>query len=184
MNLDEKFDVLDGNGNKTGKVETKKHVHDNSLWHGVAHTWIFNSTGQILLQRRHAASGWGADKWDLSAGGHIQTGENPQQGAIREAFEELGLVITDDQLIFINKVTTERDGFNSLPHKTIAWNYLVKVDMDITELKLQDGETAEVKWFDPTKLISELNSNPSDFTDRKVSLYEAVINKINEVEGR
>lgn len=182
--IDEIFDVLDENGNMTGRVEAKKHVHDNSLWHGVAHTWIFNSNGQILLQRRHAKSGWGADKWDLSAGGHIQSGETPQQGAVREAYEELGLKLTEDQLIFVNKVKTEREGFNSLSHKTTAWNYLVKVDLDISALKLQDDETAEVKWFDPVRLINELKTSPSDFTDRKISLYKAVISKINEVKGK
>ena len=47
----ELFDVLDEQGNKTGKTENKKIIHEKGLWHSAVHIWIYNSKGEILLQK-------------------------------------------------------------------------------------------------------------------------------------
>lgn len=47
--------------------------------------------GEVLLGRRAADREWLADAWDVF-GGHIETGESPQQALLRELDEELGIV--------------------------------------------------------------------------------------------
>ncbi len=74
----EMFDVLDKNGNKTGDVKTKKELHENGLWHSAVHVWIYNSKGEILLQKRSMkVTNW-PGRWDISVAGHIPAGETPE----------------------------------------------------------------------------------------------------------
>jgi 8-oxo-dGTP diphosphatase len=60
----------------------------------VAKTIIFNADGQLLVLRRHDDDEHRPGLWDLP-GGQVDIGEDPQSAAIREAFEETGLLITN-----------------------------------------------------------------------------------------
>jgi mutator protein MutT len=52
---------------------------------------VFNDSDQLVLQLRSATDGSFPGYWDFSAGGGIDTGEEPQQSAKRELAEELGI---------------------------------------------------------------------------------------------
>jgi len=51
--------------------------------------------GRVLLLKK-AEGLWGGGKWN-GPGGKLHPGENPQQGAIREMFEETGLTVEDPE---------------------------------------------------------------------------------------
>lgn len=95
---EELFDVLDKNGNKTGIQKTKKELHEQGLWHQAVHVWIFNSKGEMLLQKRAKDKDYWPDLWDISAAGHISAGETPEQAVIREIGEETGIKVSLSQL--------------------------------------------------------------------------------------
>ena len=46
------LDVLDENGNYTGKTEERKIVHESGLWHIHVGVWIMNKKGELLFQKR------------------------------------------------------------------------------------------------------------------------------------
>ena len=50
--------------------------------------------GLVLLVHRHPSREWYPDCWDL-VGGHVETGESPDEAVIRECFEELGVHVQD-----------------------------------------------------------------------------------------
>lgn len=60
----------------------------------VAKTIIFNADDQLLVLKRHDNDEHRPGLWDLP-GGQVDLGEAPNDGAIREAREETGLVLTD-----------------------------------------------------------------------------------------
>ena len=74
----------------------------------------------------------------MPSAGHIISGD-PIQGAIRETYEELGLITKEQDYKFISEYIYY-DSFE------IAQIYLMKKDLDISKLKLQEEEVAEVKW--------------------------------------
>lgn len=59
---------------------------------------IENDRGEVLLQRR-ANTGFLDGHWDLSATGHLEYGESMQTCGVREAEEEVGLTVCEDDLV-------------------------------------------------------------------------------------
>ncbi|CDA96257.1 putative NTP pyrophosphohydrolase [Prevotella sp. CAG:1320] len=55
------------------------------------HLHVFNSKGELYLQRRPTWKDIQPDKWDTACGGHITLGENVEQALHREVREELGI---------------------------------------------------------------------------------------------
>ena len=49
---EEKLDIFNQNGEKTGESETYEYAHLNGLLHRTVHVWLVNSQKQILLQKR------------------------------------------------------------------------------------------------------------------------------------
>src|SRR3712207_9300793 len=92
--MDEKVDVLDASGRSTGEIAWKSEAHRRGLWHRCFHCWIVGEDSggpYLLVQRRDATK----DTWpgclDVTAAGHLQSGEEPLSGGLREIEEELGL---------------------------------------------------------------------------------------------
>ena len=48
----EYFDVLNENGEFTGRVESRDVCHKEGLWHRANYGFIFNKNGDVLLQKR------------------------------------------------------------------------------------------------------------------------------------
>jgi len=78
--LDEKrvenIDVLDENGNVTMKRYPRSEVHRLGLWHRVAHVWIVNQKGELIVQKRTNTKESWPSLWDVSSAGHCDAGEN------------------------------------------------------------------------------------------------------------
>jgi len=99
---DPKAEMLDVIDSATGEIleqRTREEVHHLGLWHRVFHCLIVRpSAGTIILQERSLAKKAFPGKLDLSATGHLEAGESPEDG-IRELHEELGADIDVDQLV-------------------------------------------------------------------------------------
>lgn len=52
---------------------------------------VFNNEGKLALQKRAADDKRYPSRWDFTAAGHIEEGEAPEAGAIREMKEEIGI---------------------------------------------------------------------------------------------
>ena len=90
-NKDEIFPIVDEGGTVLGSA-TRGECHGGSmLLHPVVHLHVFNSRGEIYLQRRPAWKDIQPGKWDTAVGGHIDYGETPEEALMREVREELGI---------------------------------------------------------------------------------------------
>jgi len=98
-NNQELFPLVDEQGQVTGKA-TRGECHNGShLLHPVVHLHVFNSRGEVYLQKRPEWKDIQPGKWDTAVGGHIDYGETPEQALLREVREELGIEAFTPELI-------------------------------------------------------------------------------------
>lgn len=100
------------------------------------HSWIINSKGHILIQKRNETIKRHPGKWAFT-GGAVDAGESSLEGAIREVKEELGILTSKDEIEFFISFKREK-GFVDV--------WLIKKDIDIKDISLQKEEVSTAKW--------------------------------------
>lgn len=86
----ELFDVVDSD-DRVLEAKPRDEVHVNNLLHRAVHMLLFNRKGELLLQKRSIWKDRNPGRWDSSAAGHLDSGENYLGAARRELREELGV---------------------------------------------------------------------------------------------
>jgi isopentenyl-diphosphate Delta-isomerase len=153
----EKVDVLDDKGKKTGKTILKTEAHRLRLWHRASHVWIYNSKGDILLQKRAECKPTFPGLWDISTAGHVSAGQSYEEAAVREAFEEIGIIVKASELKKIEVKKIFQDGPEEDFHnREFVQVFLLKRELDVSNLKLQEEEVECVKFVPLDALESEL----------------------------
>jgi isopentenyl-diphosphate delta-isomerase len=97
---EELFDVVDAD-DRVLRQERRSVVHAERLLHRAVHIFVFNSRGQLLVQRRSASKDEYPLTYTSSASGHVSAGETYEACAPRELQEEIGL---DSPLEFVIKL--------------------------------------------------------------------------------
>ena len=164
--MEEYFDVLNENGEFIDEAETRENCHKNGLRHKAVVVFIINSKKQVLLQKRSASKKMWPNMWDISAGGHVLSGEFGFQSALREAKEELGISLNVKDLLFIGScASTNIKG--DITDKHINEYYIANMDLDETKLELQTEEVSEVKWVDKEEIVSRIKNNYDGITSKQ-----------------
>lgn len=160
MNEDKKeyFDILDENGNKTGKIKLRSEVHRDGDWHKAVHIWIMNNKREVLLQRRSATVDSSPNMIDLSCGGHLSAGEDSISAAKRELKEELGLNVESDELKYIETVKSTYNPNPTHMNNEFSDIYILKINKTIDELIFQKEEVAEI-FYVPYKEFKNMVVN-------------------------
>lgn len=88
---EEIFPIVNTEGEVVGSA-TRKECHSGTfLLHPVVHLHIFNSAGELYLQKRVMTKKIQPGKWDTAVGGHVDYGERIEDALVRETREELGV---------------------------------------------------------------------------------------------
>lgn len=144
--MPEYLDIFDYNARPTGKsfIRNTGYVLDKGEYTGAVTVCIFNKDGQMLIQQRSdEKKGW-PGLWDISVGGAMTAGEEPQIAAMRETKEELGLTIHLEETR-PDLITTYSNGF--------TFTFIVRMDVDLKELALQEEEVQAVDLADLAKVL-------------------------------
>lgn len=116
---DELLPLVDENGNITGAA-TRGECHNGSMMmHPVVHLHVFNSKGELYLQKRPEWKDIQPGKWDTAVGGHIDLGEHVEQALFREAGEELGIEGFTPEALPQYVFRSERECEMVYPYKTV-----------------------------------------------------------------
>jgi isopentenyldiphosphate isomerase len=146
--MDEKVDILDSRGEKTGEVTWKSEAHRLGLWHRCFHCWIFSSGTSskgphLFVQRRTAGKETWPNKLDVTAAGHVGAGEEVLEGGLREIEEELGLRVEPGELISLGTRKSELEIPGGLDCEFQEVFLLVRT-LSPKDLRLQEEEVAAV----------------------------------------
>ncbi len=145
----EKWAILDADGHPTGRVITRGEPLRSGQYHLVEHIWIVDSKGRMLIQRRSPHLRLMPGIWAVNSGSAI-AGEESEDAARRELFEELSIRTAPGELVYGGRMR-RRNSFTDL--------WLLYRDVDSTSLRLQAEEVAETKWVTPEELVSMLHDH-------------------------
>lgn len=108
-NSQELFPVVDLAGRVVGSA-TRGECHNGSmLLHPVVHLHVFNSRGELYLQRRPLWKDIQPGRWDTAVGGHVDYGESVEEALRREVREELGIEDFVPEAVAVYPFRSERE---------------------------------------------------------------------------
>jgi isopentenyl-diphosphate delta-isomerase type 1 len=102
--MPEIIDIISEDDEVIGQRE-RGEAHANNLLHRAAHVFVFNSKGELLLQKRSMKKKQYAGFWGDIAG-HIDAGEGYEHAAARELKEEVRI---EGKLEFLMKLRKRYD---------------------------------------------------------------------------
>jgi isopentenyl-diphosphate delta-isomerase type 1 len=159
---EEIFDVVNEHDEVVGR-ETRREVHRNGLRHRAIHVFVFNSRGEVFLQKRSMTKDTHPGVWDSSASGHLDCGEDYDACAVRELREEIGLKLNKSpQRVFKVDACGETG-------QEFVWLYRSASEgpfaLHPEEIELGD-------WFAPQRVTQWIDERPQDFAPAFVLLWK------------
>lgn len=137
----EKWDILDESGARTGRTVTRGVVLQDGEYHLIVHAWIISSNSEkILIQKRPEDLEYAPGIWAIAGGSAIQ-GENSLTAVCREVKEELGI-----EIVPVN------EPIRYISNNSVTDIWVVKSDVDLEDIKIQEEEVTEVKWVTVNEL--------------------------------
>ena len=128
-------DLLNNRKELTGETCERNAVPDGKYRLSI-HIWIVNNKNEILIQQRSANRKKFPNMW-TNTGGACIAGETSIETVFRELKEELNITPNIDNLELIASYKREKDYVD-------VW--LLKQNINITDLKFNDNEVQDAKW--------------------------------------
>jgi len=166
MKPTEYFPIINEDGVVIGRA-TRKECHSGTfLLHPVIHLHVFNSQGELYLQKRTMDKDIQPGKWDTSVGGHVDYGEEIEDALRREVREELA--ITDFKPTFLIRYKFVSDREAEMVHC-----YYSIYDGDILA---DPSEISVGKFWDIKEIENQLGKNV--FTPNFENEFRMVIREL------
>ena len=151
----ELLDVVDENDNIIA-VRTRGEIHAECLMHRAVHILVFNSAGELFLQKRSLSKDEQPGKWDSSAAGHVDSGESYDDCARREIAEELGIKVERPLESLFKLQASALTGYE---HCMV---YRYRHDGPMV---LHPEETDDGRWLSPANMDRQVASNDPQLTE-------------------
>lgn len=167
---DDIIDIYDENMNYLGTA-SRSQAHREGLWHKAFHCWIVKRSPdrdhKVWLQLRGVYANH-PNLLDISAAGHLKSGETPKDG-IKHIEEELGLKVDFDKL---TKLFTETHVYISDQYINHEFNptYLLETNKELSELKLAPGEVGGIFEVSVKDLYNLFNNKVSQIYSQGYAL--------------
>lgn len=139
---DEIILIVDKDNNKTG-CAPRHEMRTKGLSHRAAYILVFNSRGELFVQKRTMTKDIYPGYYDIAAGGVVLAGESYDQSAERELAEELGIngILLAPHFTFLHE-----DGSN------LVWGRVYSCVYD-GEITLQEEEIESGFFMTPDKVL-------------------------------
>jgi isopentenyl-diphosphate Delta-isomerase len=162
---EEIFDVV----NERDEVVDRKprsEVHRLGLLHRAVHVLVYNSRGQIFLQKRSMKKDRQPGVWDSSSSGHVDSGEDYDATAVREVWEEIGLRLAKPPVrLFRIEACAETD-------QEFVWVYRCESE---GPFQLHPDEIDQGGWFSPEEVSRWIARKPEEFASAFLFIWRKVM---------
>ena len=154
--MDELIDILDVNGNFTGKTSMKSEAHKKGWFHPSVHIWFYTKNGEILIQKRARDKDTHPSLWDVSVAGHIGAGEDVILSAIREIKEEIGLAILGSDLYKVGVFKYRHQHRPDLLDCEFHHTFISRLAVPLNALTMQESEVDDLALIGMEPFKTEL----------------------------
>ena len=139
----------------------RSEIHKQRFKHRSVHVFLFNSAGELFLQKRAQAKDEFPGYYDSSAAGHVNPGENYHEAAARELKEELGI---EAQLEKVTELPASQEtGWEFVSFYSAVSDDAVKLNYD---------EIEEGKFYSLKEIRALLLSDGDKFTPSVKTLFK------------
>ena len=135
--------IVDTKNNASGSAP-RHEMRSKGLPHRAAYILVFNSKGEIFVQKRTRSKDIYPGYFDIAAGGVVLAGESYDESASRELEEELGI---KDAVLRSHFTFCHEDVFN------LVWGRVYSCIYD-GEMSLQEEEIENGFFMTPDKVIA------------------------------
>jgi isopentenyldiphosphate isomerase len=165
---EEMLDAYDENLKKIG-VMSRGAVHTLGAWHRTFHCWIVSGAegGKVLFQKRGPQKVLFPNFLDITAAGHLESGERPEDG-VREVLEELGVKVDYSDLVYLG-IKFDIAKQNNITNREFCDVYLLRKD---TPPENYQPNVDEVEGLVEMSISDGLALFSSEITEAKVSGIE------------
>lgn len=132
----------------------RSEVHAKDLLHRAVHVLVFHTDGRLFLQKRSMLKDCFPGTWDSSASGHLDTGEDYDECAIREVEEELGWRANCPLEKLFKLAATKETGWE------FVWIYRAQYD---GPFQLHPDEIECGDWFTREQIQEWIQHKPEEF---------------------
>jgi isopentenyl-diphosphate delta-isomerase type 1 len=161
------FDIVNERDEVIGQ-KPRSEVHARGLLHRAIHVLVFNSRGDVFLQKRSMKKDRQPGVWDSSCSGHVDSGEDYDQIAVRELQEEIGLVLNAPPArLFKIDACAETDA-------EFVWVYRCNNE---GPFQLDPEEIDAGDWFAADRVSRWIQDKPRDFATAFVFIWKRVMSK-------
>jgi isopentenyldiphosphate isomerase len=151
------FDVYRDRPEPTGETMTRGETHALKRWHRSVHVWLVDpALGLLALQKRSPNKDTFPGRWDISAAGHIESGDESRPTAVRELAEELGVICDGEDLRFLMCVPAaqaDAGGCNCFEDV-----YILRSDSTNTAFAVGEAEVTATAWMAMKELEEKLKT--------------------------
>jgi isopentenyl-diphosphate delta-isomerase len=157
-NQEDMLILVDSSDNEIGFLSKSEcHMGAGQL-HRAFSVFIFNSSGEVLIQKRSPQKElWGLH-WSNSCCSHPRKNENIESAVNRRLAEELTIQCP---IHFLYKFTYQENFGNVGSEHELCYVYVGLFD---GEIKADPNEVAEYKFLSPEKLDREIKTSSENFT--------------------
>jgi len=161
MSATEIFDVVDENDHVIGQAP-RAEVHARRLRHRAVHVLLFNTAGDLYLQKRSATKDSAPLCYDSSASGHLDAGEAYDACAVRELREELAITGVTLQRLFKLDTCPETG-------QEFVWVYrLIGDHVPVPDpVEIESG-----RYWPLSELRAELAAQPARFARSFIKVFD------------
>jgi isopentenyl-diphosphate Delta-isomerase len=177
----EKIILVDENDNQVGTCEKIEGHKNGGKLHRAFSVFIFNSKGEMLLQKRGNDKYHFGGLWTNTCCSHPRDGETTEQAAHRRLSEEMGFDCPIKEIFaFIYKATFS----NGLTE----WEYdHVFIGTHDGEIKPNPNEADGFVWMTIDDLKKDIIENPQkypDFPERYTPWFKQAFKRVIEAVGK
>ncbi|MBI3509308.1 MAG: isopentenyl-diphosphate Delta-isomerase [Bacteroidetes bacterium] len=152
----------------------KLQAHQEGKLHRAYSVFIFNSKGELLMQRRALDKYHSKGLWTNTCCSHPRPGELTHESAVKRLKEEMGIITSITKLFHFVYMSPMEDGLfeHEFDHVFIGTSDAVP--------KKNESEVVDWRWASPEEITAEMDKNPGEFTLWFQLIFKEVLRRMKE----